>query len=336
MRALPAASFSLALILLASSIHAEKRTLLVSGIFADSSVVGPVARFITGDPASSEYTATLLGYTLEGEWVKHRSPRSAFVLAADITPINAHTSNRIYVDGDRAHELEYEAASYRVRTGLRLSPTARSNTDIQVVGLLEEIEDIEDASLRSFWDGPFIGLDLTHTYKTFSSENPLISSFEGIALSGRIEAFTGPESWSRVTVSERAGVQFGNVHLRQSILGITGKSLNIVNRAIIGGSWDVLGDTALYGFRYGEFRIARGILSNVGADYSLPNNWRIGVRGSYLRSDVADVYGAAVNASKVWKTFGFNLGIGFPRHESGASDAVFYLAVIAPLFASPR
>src|SRR4029078_1370519 len=98
MRALPAASFSLALLLLASSVHAEKRTLLVSGIFADSSVVGPVARFITGDPASSEYTATLLGYTLEGEWVKHRSPRSAFVLAADITPINAHTSNRIYVD----------------------------------------------------------------------------------------------------------------------------------------------------------------------------------------------------------------------------------------------
>jgi hypothetical protein len=313
--------------LAASQLGAEDRTLLVSGVFADSSIVGPVVRLTTRD-----YSLTLLGGTLEGSWVKRQSPRRGWILSADVTPFNAHLSNRIYVQGERAHELEYEAASHRIRGGLRLTPTDRSTTDIQLVGLLERITDIDDATVRSFWEGPFLGLDVSHAYQNLSNESPLIGAFNGFTAGARFEVFAGPETWSRVSIHQRSGIQLGNIHLRQSLLAMSGKNLNVVNRTLIGGSWDVLAETAMYGHRFGEYRVARGVLANAGADYVLPRNWRVGLRASYLRSDVANLYGSAINVSKVWKTFGFNAGIGKPQERNGKSDAVFYLAVIAPLY----
>jgi hypothetical protein len=315
-------------LLAAFQLGAQDRTLLVSGIFADSSIVGPVVRFTT-----PEYSLTLLGGTLEGSWTKPHSRQRGWIVSADVTPFNAHLSNRIYVEGKRAHELEYEAASHRIRAGIRLTPTGRSTTDIQLVGLLERITDIEDATVRSFWEGPFLGLDISHAYQNLSAESPLIGSFAGFTAGARLEMFAGPETWSRISLSQRSGKQFGKIHLRQSILAMSGKNLNVVNRTLIGGSWDVLAETAMYGHRYGEYRVARGVLANAGADYVLPRNWRVGIRGSYLRSDVANLYGSAINISKIWKTFGFNAGIGKPQARNGKSEAVFYLAVIAPLYA---
>ena len=316
-------------LLAAADLGAQDRALLVSGVFADSSIVGPAAQFRTKDSKGTEWLLTLMGSTFDAQYAKQRSPRHAWIASADAAPFNAHLSNRIYVDGERARELEYEAASYRLRTGVRLTPNNSSTTDIQLVGLLEEITDIDDATIRNFWEGPFYGIDVSHTYKKFSSESPLVAAFTGFMVNARAELFGGPETWSRVTLSQRSGVQLGKIHLRQSVLVMGSRNLNVVSRSLIGGSWDVLGETALYGHRYGEYRVARGVVANVGGDYVLPRNWRAGIRASYLNSDAADVYGSAVNVSKVWKTFGFNFGVGKPQ----SGDSVVYLALIAPLYA---
>lgn len=321
------------LLLSVSSLVADDRTLLVSGVFADSSIVGPVVRFTTGDAARSEYSLMLLGGTVDGQWIRHRDTKRAWILGVDSTPYNAHLSNRMYVDGSRAHELEYEAACHRLRAGLRFTPSARSTTDVHLVGLVEQVTDLDDARVRKFWEGPFLGIDAVHTYSKIASESPLIAAFNGVVLSARAEVFSGTETWSRVTLSQRAGVQKGKFHLRQSLMIAGGKGLNVVSRVLAGGSWDVLGENAVYGHRYGEFRVARGALANAGVDYSLPRNWRVGVRGSYLHSDTAHVYGGALNASKIWKTVGFNAGIGVPQKRSGDSEAMVYIAVIAPLYA---
>jgi len=339
MRALPATVLFLALLLASPLAGAEKRTLLVAGIFADTSVVGPFAVFTTGDKDSSEYTARVIGWTIDGEWVKHRSPRHALVLSADLTPVNAHSSDRIYVDGERVHELEYEASSYRIRGGWRFTPNENAITDLQLVGLIENVEDTLDPGLRQFWDEPYAGVELAQTFRRVDSSRPLdavISRFDGWSVTARVEAFSGQETWSRASLSQRAGVQLGKIHLRQSLLAVTGKSLNIVSRHIIGGSWDALGEQALYGSRYAEYRIARGVVASAGADYALPRDWRVGLRASYMDSDVADVHGFAINASKIWKVFGFNMGVGIPQDRGGESDPVVYLSVIAPLYANPR
>ncbi|HUP61993.1 MAG TPA: hypothetical protein VNA69_16420 [Thermoanaerobaculia bacterium] len=151
-------------LLAASGAGAEERKLLVSGIFADSSIVGPFVRFSKTDPASSDYVITLLGRTLDGQWIRHFSPKQAFVASADLTPVNAHFSDRIYVNGERVHDLEYEAASYRLRGGFRLTPNERSTTEIHLVGLIEEVDGLQDGAVTAFWDEPFVGLDVSHAY----------------------------------------------------------------------------------------------------------------------------------------------------------------------------
>jgi len=318
---------------IATNLLAEDRTLLVSGVFADSSIIGPVLRFSSGDADTSEYSLTLLGGTLDAQWVKHHSRRQAWLFSADATPFNAHLSNRIYVEGQRAHDLEYEAACYRLRAGVRFAPNQYSTTDIQLVGLLEQVADMNDARVRNFWEGPFLGVDAVYSYKRVTSESPLVASLVGVVATAKVEAYAGPETWSRASVSIRSGFQKGRAHFRQSVMLTGGSGFNVVNRLLVGGSWDVLGETALYGHRYGEYRVARGVIANLGADYPLPKNWRVGVRGSYLRSDIADVHGTAFNASKTWKTIGLNFGIGIPQSRNGESEPVFYMAAIAPLYA---
>jgi hypothetical protein len=310
--------------------HAEERALLVSGVFADSSIAGPVLRYTTGDAATNEYAIGIIGGTLDALWVKHRTPRHALVFAGEVTPFNAHFSNRIYLDGERMRELEYEAAAYRIEAGLRFTTTARSTTDVRLVGLVENISEPPDAALGKYWAEPFAGVSLSHTYKNLTKENPVVFTDEGFAIGANAESFAGGTNWSRFSMSERAAKRIGNIHVRQSLFAFSGSSLNIVNRFVLGGSWDALAERALYGFKYGEFRAARGVIANGGVDAILPRNWRAGVRASYLRSDVADTGGVAVNVTKTWSTFGLTAGVGRP---SNRNDVVAYIAFIAPLYA---
>ena len=309
--------------------------LLVAGVFADSSIAGPALRFTNDDGKGNKWMVGLTGRVIEGEWQKPMSGTRFLVLGAELQPFNAHNSDRQFVNGERVDELEYEGSAYRVRGGLRFMPNPRSTTDVFLVGLVEDADEAPQPGVRQFWDKPYYGVDLSHTFNITRGERPLVSSWDGFAIVARVEAYTGDETWSRVSLAERGAKQFGKIHLRQSVMGMNGKSLNVVSRFQVGGGWDVLGDTAMYGFKYGEYRIARGVLANAGADYVLPRDWRIGVRASYLHSDVDKTYGASLNATKIWKTFGFNFGVGAAEERGGDSEPVVYFGLIAPLYYKP-
>src|SRR5688500_7904950 len=97
---------------------AEPASLLVSSVFADSSVVAPVAWYRHTGPDGSGYRVGVSGWTIEGQWNKRRSPVYSLLLATELTPMNAHNSNRIYEDGQRSEELDYDNASYRAGGGV--------------------------------------------------------------------------------------------------------------------------------------------------------------------------------------------------------------------------
>lgn len=303
------------LALYACSALAAEDQMLVAGAVVDSSIAAPTLEWRVNRNNGDAYRLGISGWTIDGSW-----RRKALVLSADVTPIHAHNSNRIYVNGDRA--ADYDNASYRVKAGVRLAAT-----EINVVGLSERVDNVDPAIAR-FWDKPYVGLEIAHTYSAKTAENPLIAAWDGVELSARGETYAGRESWSRLSLSEATSRTFGRIDLRQSLTLLNGKSLNVVNRFLVGGSWDVLGGTALYGSRYGEYRVQRAAIANGGADYLLPQNWRAGVRGSYMRSDAANTWGTAINASTTWRTFGLNMGVGFP--ENG--DPLGYISVVAPLY----
>jgi hypothetical protein len=306
---------------------AEDR-LLVSSAFGDSSIVAPVVRYEVEQDDGTSWAAGLSGWTIDGEWSRPLSATRALRFTADATPLNAHNSDRIYVNGDRAPELEYDNASYRARGGLRFTPSSRHTTDVFLVALQESVEGVSDA-LEQRWSDPYAGLELAHTYSVRNASSPLIASFDGIDVTARLEAFSGEENFSRVSLIERAGRSYGRIHLRQSLALLHGSSLDVVNRFVVGGSWDSLGGTAVYGLRYGELRLRRALIASGGADVRVAGNWRVGVRGSYVDGDEGrSTYGHALNVTTTWRTVGANFGVGFP--EEG--DTIVYAALIVPLY----
>lgn len=304
---------------------AEPQKLLVASVFVDPSIAAPVVRYSVDRGDGTSYALGLSGWTVDGEWTRRLSDSRALRFTADATPLNAHNSDRIYVNGRRAPELEYDNASYRARGGLRWTHSPRSTTDVLLVGLYESVD-------LARWDHPYAGVELAHTYSIRNASESLISSFDGIEVTGRAELFAGNESWSRLSVIESAGRSFGRVHLRQSVALLQGSSLDTVNRFLAGGSWDALGGTAIYGLRYGELRLERAVIASGGADVRIGGNWRAGVRGSYVDGDTEATYGHALNVATTWKTIGVNLGVGIPEKRDGEGDPIVYAALIVPLY----
>ncbi len=318
-------------LLTAGRVRADSK-LLVSSLLVDSSIAAPVVQFRVDNSDGDGYVLSLSGWTLGGELRRRRSPSSSWLLSADLTPLHAHSSNRIYVDGRRAKDLEYDDASYRVKHGLRFSSTPHSVTDLQIVILKESIGGLSDPDLLAFWKRPYAGVEIAHTRSYRTSSHPLVAASEGIEVTARGEAFVGEKIWSRFSIAESGGRQSGRLHLRQAVTVMTGRRLNRVSRFLVGGSWDTLGPGGFYGSRYAEYRVQRGVSASVGGDWSIVGNWRAGLRASYLNGDAVNAFGTALNASTTWKTIGVNLGIGSARQEHGRRHATFYAAIVAPLY----
>src|SRR5687768_18159013 len=79
----------------------EPAALLVSSVFADSSVVAPVVWYRHTSPDGSGYRVGVSGWTIDGQWTRRRSPTHSLLLVTELTPMNARNSNRVYENGER-------------------------------------------------------------------------------------------------------------------------------------------------------------------------------------------------------------------------------------------
>lgn len=306
------------------------QTLVVSSVYADSSVIAPVAWYRHDDGQGRSHRIGLSGWTIEAESLRKRSERISLLFSADATPMNAHNSNRTFEYGERTEHLDYEHASYRARGGVRIRLNEDSHFDVLAVGLYESVSDLPQFVLAR-WDRPYAGIEVAHTYRAVREEQPLIAQIDGLELTTRAEAFTGEDDWTRVTFEQNWGNTIGRVHLRQGSSAVFGDGLDWVNSPLIGGSWDALGGRAVYGLRHGEIRDTAALSGNFGADVRIGSAFWIGGRASALIGEDL-IHGFALNVSGTWRTFGFNGGIA--RAEAwGDRDTSpeVYAAVIVPL-----
>ena len=309
----------------------EPGSLLVSSVFADSSVIAPVAWYRHTNPDGSGYRVGLSGWTIEGQWNKRRSPAHSLLFAAELTPMNAHNSNRVYQNGRRREELDYDNASYRVGGGVRLHHAEHTNVDILLVGLYESVNGL-DAKVEERWEKPYAGLDVNYTFRSVRDARPLIAQIDGMELSIRAEGFHGEDNWARVTLSQQWGNTLGRFHLRQGSAAVFGTADDFVNKSLIGGSWDALGGNAVYGLRQGELRAAHALWGSFGADVRVAGTWYVGGRTSVLVGQKL-IQGYALNVSGTWRTFGFNGGVALADSTGNrATEPQVYAALVVPLY----
>jgi hypothetical protein len=312
----------------------EPVSLLVSSVFADSSVVAPVAWYRHTGPDGSGYRVGISGWTIEGQWTERRSPVQSLLLAAELTPMNAHNSNRVYENGEHSEELDYDNASYRIGGGVRLHAGENTHFDILVVGLYESVSGLPAKVVRR-WERPYAGLDVQYTFRDVSNAQPLIAQIDGIELSVRGEGFLGEDNWSRITVSQQWGTTLGRFHLRQGSAAVFGTADDFVNQSLIGGSWDALGGNAVYGLRQGELRTGEALMGHFGADVRVAGTWYVGGRMSLLVAEDL-IQGYALNVSGTWRTFGFSGGVALAESTGDRTTTPqVYAALIIPLHRRP-
>jgi len=324
-----------AVLLGAGRVAAAANGLVTASLLSDGSVTAPVITFRSLGDSSARWTVGVSGWTLSAERERTvKKDRRVFV-SVDATPLNAHSSNRMFVDGRRQRALEYRNASYRVRAGLRLQLSERTAVSIGGAAIDESVRGAQDPGLREFWRRPYIGIELGSLYRHVTADDPFDGRIEGLEVVSSEEIFAGRTAWSRLSLEQRAGKRIGRLALRQSAMLAYGWRLNTVSDFLLGGSWDTLGPRAVYGYRYAEFRGTRAAVAGAGADYVIGRSTTAGLRVGLIAAPGLTRAGAAILAGTQWRGARFQVGTAIPFHRTSAGvrqSASLFASVSAAVF----
>jgi hypothetical protein len=300
-------------LMVAAASRAGDVKVLTSALLYETGQAAPVVELRSRSDDGSLWRFAVEGWTLSATRERPMSRQWAWFATLSATPHNAHSSERIYRDGVRAHDLEFSDAAYSIRGGVRLSESDRASTEISAVVVREVIGDDATAELREPWRTPQVGMQLIHRLRFVTAEDPFTGRIHGVAITANAEGFGGGRAWARGALTEEGGWPLHRFHLRESVALMTSSHLDDVSAFLAGGSWDALRTTAVYGTRYAEFRVTRGAIGSAGADYSITPSWELGFRASVLRAPALHKTGAMLQLTH--KVGGLQLSAG-----AGKSD----------------
>src|SRR5207253_857153 len=136
---------------------------IAGGVIADSSIAAPVISWNRISTSDDHLSLSLTGWELATNWERPLTPRRKLALSVTLTPVNAHSSNRIYDRGERRRDLQYRDSSVEASFGTLDNPGEQWSSDFRGVLLYERPRDV-DASIRDRWQRPYIGIRTRQAY----------------------------------------------------------------------------------------------------------------------------------------------------------------------------
>ena len=312
--------------LLATGMSASDMRVFTGAVLVERGQAAPVVELLSVGENGLVRRLSLSGWTIavsRDAPVEYGRRRS---VTFSVTPYNAHSSRHIYVDGERARQLEFDDAALAARAGYRIWQSEHASTEAAVTASKEFVGKEASRELRDRWRLPYAGVQLTQTGRFVTAEDPYSGRIEGFDVSGTIELYAGKKAWSRTTVLQSAGAAAGRLHFRQQLALMYGTNLDTVNAFLPGGSWDVIGPEAVYGTRYAEFRVNKGAILGGGADYAI-GAWELGVRGSVIRAPSLHASGRMFQVARRVAGIHYSAAVGTSRGHTtfalSASAATF-------------
>jgi hypothetical protein len=267
----------------ATAAHAADVRVASGAVLYESGLAAPVIDFRSVAENGSVWRGSVNGWTLGIAYERSVERGRRLVFAASATPYDAHSSRRVYRDGVRARELAFGDAAIDVRGGMRVRAGEHATFEPALVIGAERLDAAAPAALRDRWRTPYAGIAFTQRLRFVTADDPFRARIDGVEVTTTAEAYGGRRTWTKLMLGEAAGAPLGRLHFRQSLAAFTGTGLDPVNAFLVGGSWDALGPTAVYGRRYAEFRATRGIIASAGADIPLTRALDAGIRASAFR-----------------------------------------------------
>jgi hypothetical protein len=300
----------------AAAAYAEDLKVVSAAVLYESGLAAPVVELRSVAEDGSLWRGGINGWaiSLERERPIERGRRLLFGITA--TPYDAHSSRRVYRNGTRARDLEFDDAALAIRAGLRIRQGEHATIESLLVAGEERIGSNAPQALRNDWRSPYAGAQVTETFRFVTADDPFISRIDDVEVVATAEAYRGNRTWTKGMVAENAGLPLGRIHLRQSFAAFDGSGLDTVNAFLVGGSWDALGALALYGTPYAELRLRKGVSLNGGADFSVNRSLDLGVRAGVVRADATRTTGAMLMATGHLAGFRLIAGAGRSRHRT--------------------
>jgi len=306
----------------ATTARADDVRVLTAAVLYESGLAAPSIELRSVAQDGSLWRGGINGwsFSLGRERLLDHDRRLVFEVTA--TPYDAHSSKRIYRGGVRRRDLEFDDAALTARAALRFRESEHASIEPGVVVGKEIIGNDAPAALRDAWRSPYAGVTVTQRIRFITAEDPFTNRIDGIDVAATGEAYHGNRTWTRAMVTENGGASLGRVHLRQSLAAYRGSSLDTVSAFLIGGSWDLLGSTAVYGRRYAEFRVNRGINGNVGVDFAIARSFELGLRVSAFRSGSFNTTGTMLQATQRLGGYHLTAGAGRSQHRTTVTATV--------------
>jgi hypothetical protein len=289
---------------------------LTAAVLYESGLAAPSIEFRSVAADGSLWRGGINGWSLSLGRERQLNHDRRLILEVTATPYDAHSSRRIYRDGVRRRDLEFDDAALNARGAIRFRESEHASIEPALVIGKEIIGNNAPAALRDVWRSPYAGISVIQRIRFITAEDPFTNRIDGVDAAATGEAYHGNRTWTRAMVTENAGASFGRIHLRQSLAAYRGSSVDTVSAFLIGGSWDLLGSTAVYGRRYAEFRVNRGINANAGVDFAITRSFELGLRASAFRSGSMHTTGTLLQATQRLRGLRLTAGAGRSHHRT--------------------
>jgi hypothetical protein len=302
--------------------RADDLRVLTAAVLYESGLAAPSIELRSVAADGSLWRGGINGWSLSLGRERLLNHDRRLIVDVTATPYDAHSSKRIFRDGVRRRDLEFDDAALTARAALRFRESEHASIEPGVVIGKEIIGNDAPVALRDAWRSPYAGVSIIQRIRFITAEDPFTNRIDGIDVAATGEAYHGNRTWTRAIVTENAGRSFGRIHLRQSLAAYRGSSLDTVSAFLIGGSWDLLGSTAVYGRRYAEFRVNRGINGNAGVDFAITRSLELGLRVSAFRSGSVHTTGMMLQATKRVRGYRLTVGAGRSNHRTTVAATV--------------
>lgn len=223
------------------------------------------------------------------------------------TPWRAHQGNVVFEDGRRTHRGEFDAAAVRASGGVWFDDDEHLRAQFDLVALREWVGKLGQ-KVQARWDGIYGGGRFQVSAKWLRSDDPLRARADGLTLGLDTLALAGPTPWIYGRLEAIAGRRLGRFFLGGALSAFHVTADDAVNRVPVGGSWDVLGSGALYGFPLAAYRLSSAAIGSLRGDVRIIDALEVGVRGSVLAYENGLAYGGG--AQLMMRLAGIDITVG--------------------------
>ncbi len=170
---------------------------------------------------------------------------------------------------------------------------------------------MQDEALAKYWHAPHFGFFAETIYRSFSSYDLYRQRFDGYELRANLESFVTPHVWQRAMFTYESGTFKRHFYLAHEISVFTGHRLTIINKHLLGGSWDLPRVNKAYGSRLFQYRLENGIAFNVRADYPICPDLDASLQLGYMATENTNSLGAVLKLFMLYRGLLMEAGSGY-------------------------